>query len=33
MSAPKRMILDLGTYWAQIAADDGLGLHTAAYSC
>jgi hypothetical protein len=26
-----RMILDLGTYWAQRAADDGLGPPTAAY--
>jgi hypothetical protein len=24
------MILDLGTYWAQRAADDSLGPHTAA---
>jgi hypothetical protein len=27
------VILDLGTYWAQRAADDSLGLHTAAYRC
>jgi hypothetical protein len=27
------MILDLGTYWAQIAADDSVGPHTAAYLC
>jgi hypothetical protein len=26
-------ILDFGTYLAQIAADDGLGPHTAAYRC
>ena len=25
------VILDLGTYWAQRAADHGLGPHTAAY--
>ena len=31
MWAPERMILDLGTYWAQIAADDSLGSHTAAH--
>ena len=27
------MILDLGTYWAQIAADDSVGPHTATYLC
>jgi hypothetical protein len=27
------MILDLGTYWAQRAADDSPGPHTAAYAC
>jgi hypothetical protein len=26
-------ILDLGTYWAQRAADDSPGPHTAAYAC
>jgi hypothetical protein len=26
-------ILDLGTYWAQRAADDGLAPRTAAYRC
>ena len=26
-------ILDLGTYWAQRAADDSLGSHIAAYAC
>ena len=27
------VILDLGTYWAQRAADHGLRPHTAAYRC
>jgi hypothetical protein len=32
MSRPIReAILDLGTYWAQKAADDSLGPHTAAH--
>jgi hypothetical protein len=26
-------ILDLGTYWAQTAADDGVAPRTAAYAC
>ena len=29
LARPALAILDLGTYWAQRAADDGLGPHTA----
>ena len=33
MMPPPLVILDLGTYWAQTAADHSLGPHTAAYAC